>query len=192
VKEDPAGAELVEVTLRRDRLTARGFAIGSTPVPYRLDYRLTTRRGFLTSGLRLTTRGEGWQRWLRLSRESSGGWKVDAGSEGDAPLPAPGGDGAALVGALDCDIAFSPLTNMMPVLRHGLLAGGGPMDFVMAWIAVPELTVVPYRQRYTHVRNDGEQHVVRYADVDEPYFAADLTFDAEGFVVEYPGLARRL
>jgi hypothetical protein len=117
---------------------------------------------------------------------------VEAGGRGDALLPAPGGDGATLVDALDCDIAFSPLTNTMPVLRHGFLAGGDPIDFVMAWIAVPELTVVRSRQRYRHLRSGDDRHVVRYADADEPFFTADLILDADGFVVDYPGLARRI
>jgi hypothetical protein len=192
LKQDPAGAELAEVTLRRDRLAAHGFAIGSSPVPYRLEYGLTTRPGFITSAVQLKTRGEGWERSLRLSRASSGGWAIDARDRGDPPFPPPGGFDVSLSAALDCDIAFSPLTNTMPVLRHGLLAGGGPIDFVMAWIAVPELTVVPYHQRYTHVGSSSDRRVVRYADVDEPFFTAELTFDADGFVIDYPGLARRI
>ncbi len=97
----------------------------------------------------------------------------------------------ALHAALDCDLALSPLTNTMPVLRHGLLRGGGPLEFLMAWISVPDLSVVPSRQRYTFVRTDGLVSVVRYESVGGN-FAAEIVFDEDGLVVEYPGLGHRL
>src|SRR5712691_10440300 len=58
-----------------------------------------------------------------------GRWTARSSSRGNAEMPAPGGDMTAFDEALDCDLALSPLTNSMPVLRHGLLEGGGPVDF---------------------------------------------------------------
>ena len=59
------------------------------------------------------------------------------------------------------------------------------------------LTVAPGRQRYTHLRSGpafepglpwpGPLSVIRYESGD---FSADVTFDAEGVVVDYPGLGR--
>ena len=43
--------------------------------------------------------------------------------------------------ALDCDLAYCPLTNLMPVLRHRLHREPGRHDLVMAWVRLPELTV---------------------------------------------------
>ena len=34
------GAEWADIVLQADRLSARGTAIGRTPIPYRLDYEL--------------------------------------------------------------------------------------------------------------------------------------------------------
>jgi hypothetical protein len=110
---------------------------------------------------------------------------------GDAPLPPPGGDFQLLSGALDCDLGLSPLTNSMPVLRHALLRGGGPVDFQMAWVSVPDLGIWASSQRYMFLRSIKEQHVVRFEDADDG-FTADLTFDKDGLVVDYPGLAHRL
>lgn len=191
VKDDPLGAEFADVDLQAHRLTATGIAIGSAPVGYRLDYKLETLDGFITSGLLVTTRGDGWSRKLDLRRARSGTWTVRTATAGFLALPDPGGDVAEFSEALDCDLAWSPLTNSMPVLRHGLLEGGGPIDLVMAWVSVPDLFVHSSRQRYTFVRKTGDQSVIRY-ESRESAFKADVTFDSDGLVVEYPGIGRRM
>ena len=48
-----AGAELAEVKLARGHLSAVGSAIGADPVPYRLEYALTTGDDYATSSLRV-------------------------------------------------------------------------------------------------------------------------------------------
>jgi hypothetical protein len=90
-------------------------------------------------------------------------------------------------GAVDCDVAFSPVTNAMPVLRSGLAQRSGAEDFVMAWVAVPELTVHASRQRYENV-SDG---IVRFRSLDVD-FTTDLELDADGLVLRYPTMAERL
>lgn len=189
VKED-GGAEFADVLIQTSRLTASGIAIGSSPYGYKLDYKLETRSDFITSGLLVTARGEGWSRKLDLRRLRSGKWTARTSMRGGAEMPAPGGDMSPFSEALDCDLALSPLTNSMPVLRHGLLRGGGPVDFLMSWVAVPDLTVHASRQRYTFVREAAAGAVVRYESLDSG-FTADITFDPDGLVVDYPGIGRR-
>jgi hypothetical protein len=191
IKEQRYGLEFVDVRLSRQRLAAAGVAIGAEPLPYRLDYRLETHRGFVTARLRVRTRGEGWQRTLDLRRSPAGSWSVEAQTAGEAPLPLPGGDGAALGGAFDCDLGLSPLTNSMPVLRHRLLEGGGALGFEMAWVSVPDLAVRAAGQRYTFLGRERNRTVIRYENADGS-FQSDLTFDADGLVLDYPQLARRL
>jgi hypothetical protein len=176
VKEDPLGAEFADVDISRGRLTAAGYAIGSHPSGYRLDYKLETLGNYVTSGLLVTARGEGWRRKLDLRRLRSGRWT--------------GADGLAdVAGALDCDLALSPLTNSMPVLRHGLLEGGGPIELLMAWVSVPDLRVIPSRQRYSFVRRSGDLSIIRYESSSRD-FVADLSFDQDGLCVDYPGIGR--
>jgi hypothetical protein len=186
-KDDPFGVEFADLRLGRDTLTASGVAIGTEPVPYRLDYELETGPRFVTTRLHVTSRGEGWRRDLDLRRDASGAWTVDATEHGTVDLPSPGCDASLLEDALDCDLGLSPVTNMMPILRHGLVRAGGPIVLSMAWVAVPELSVRLDRQRYRHVRS----HVVGFEAVDGS-FAAELTCDDDGVVVDYPGIARRL
>jgi uncharacterized protein len=174
-KDDPPGMELAEVRLAGSELGASGVAIGSDPVPYRLDYSLVTGHGFVTTVLRIEARGEGLHNMLELSRSEAGRW-----SSNGRELP-------NLDDALDCDIGLSPLTNSMPVLRHRLLAETRPVELLMAWVSVPDLSVHASPQRYTGL---GDR-VVRFDSLDDP-FTADITFDDDGLVVNYPGIGRRL
>lgn len=184
--------EFAEITLSPDALDAVGVAIGSQPLPYRLDYALETTAGFVTARLYLTARGEGWRRTLDLQRSADGAWTAAGEADGSLDLPLPGGDTSGLDGALDCDLQESPLTNTMPVLRHGLLEQEGTFDFVMAWVAVPSLAIHPSAQRYTALRDlPGGRRLIRYEGLDSD-FSAELTFDADGLVIDYPGLGQRV
>jgi hypothetical protein len=82
------------------------------------------------------------------------------------------------------DLAFSPLLNTLPVLRDGLLVPGPPRDYVMAFVDVPSLEVTLVEQRYEPL---GDMRV-RFSTGD---FVADLEYDADAFVLHYPGLATR-
>jgi hypothetical protein len=165
-------------------LKATGTAVGADPMPYRLDYELYCGKGYVTRELNVAASGAGWARRLQLSRDASGRWRAGAFTAGLAEL-GPGFDGA-----LDCDLGLSPLTNTMPVLRHGLLAGGGPRTFQMAWVSVPDLSVELSEQTYEFLRRDPAtgNSVVRFTSEG---FEADIVFDSSGFVVDYPGIGRR-
>jgi uncharacterized protein len=191
VKDDPFGVEFAELDLGPNYLTARGVAIASEPIPYRLDYTLETGQDFVTSRLHVVSRGEGWRRSIELERDDRGIWKLGAEEAGAVELPAPGGDPAAFAGALDCDLGLSPVTNLMPVLRLGLVSVDDPVELTMAWVSVPDLSVRPDGQRYAFVSADRDQRVIRYEATDGS-FAANITLDPDGLVIDYPGIARRL
>jgi uncharacterized protein len=168
-------AEAVAIAIEGDRLTARGTQLGAEPEPYRVDYELTTGERFVTERLSLSARTAGRERRLELAREGDGAWTADG-----TPLP-------DVDGALDCDLASSPVTNAMPILREGLREGGEPKDLVMTWVSVPDLGVSRSPQRYEPI--DGR--TVRYVSLDSD-FRAELELDEDGLVVRYPRLAERL
>jgi uncharacterized protein len=181
-------AEVAQVDSEAGRFDATGVQLGILPVPYRLDYVLDTSAGWVTRTMRIGVRGDGWRRSLLLTREPSGQWTSEASAEGDVDLPMPGGDSGKLDDALDVDLGLSPLTNSMPILRSHLHEGAGAAACVMAWVSVPDLTVHRSLQRYEHLRTTATGAVVRFVSGD---FTADLLVDDQGFVVDYPQLARR-
>lgn len=159
------------------RLEAEGQAAGRRPEPYTLRYGFESDPDWLTRSMTVEAWTEAGVRHLDLRREAAG-WTVNGEPRPD------------LADALDCDLGFCPLTNTMPALRHGLLAQAGSVELLMAFITVPGLEVRANRQRYTHVRLlPGGGAVIRY---ESGSFRSDLTFDADGFVVTYPQLGRRL
>ena len=60
MKDEPFGVEFAELVITDEHLTASGVAIGGAQLPYRIDYDLETRQGFVTSRLHVNARGEGW------------------------------------------------------------------------------------------------------------------------------------
>ena len=191
VKDDPFGVEFAEITLAPQHIAAQGVAIGARPIPYRLDYMLETSHGYLTSRLWATSSGEGWRRTLGLRRDTSVVWTIGAEEEGVIDLPSAGGNPATFTGALDCELGRSPVTNLMPILRHKLLAGGDPVELTMAWVSVPDLSVRADGQRYASDRTASDRRVIRY-EASDGTFAADITVDSDRIVIDYPGIARRL
>jgi hypothetical protein len=83
------------------------------------------------------------------------------------------------------DLGHSPLFNSLPVLRDGLLDEGPARDYLMRWVSVPDLAVYESQQRYEPL--GGRR--VRFHDSS---FVGDLTFDEDGLVVRYEGLAERV
>jgi hypothetical protein len=165
-------AEVARVELHPDGIAATGTQIGAR---YRLDYELDAPAGWVTRRLRVTITTGDAERAVLLEHDGEGGWLLD------------GADAPALAGALDCDLGLSPLTNLMPVRRHGLHERAGAAEIVAAWVAVPDLSVHASRQRYDHVRPG----VVRFTDLGlHEGFTADLELDGDGLVLLYPDLAR--
>jgi hypothetical protein len=161
-------AEVCEVVFSDDGLAATGAQLGAAPEPYRAAYELEVRGNWATRRLRVEVAGVGS---LELRHDGNGAW---------AGVP----NAADLDGVLDCDLAFSPLTNVMPVRRHRLHEQAGAVDFAIAWVSLPDLAVHRAEQRYEHL----EPGRVRFSSDD---FAADLELDEHGLVVHYPGLASR-
>jgi hypothetical protein len=89
-----------------------------------------------------------------------------------------------LDGADFFDLGWSPLFNSLPVIRDRLLDAGPPRDYLMRWTDVPSLEVSMSEQRYEPLGNG----VVRFRAGE---FVSDITFDAQGFVVGYPGIGAR-
>lgn len=186
-------AEVASIDLQQSGVRATGTQLGDDPVPYRLDYTLDASEDFITQSISAFITGDGWSRGVRLAHDGTGGWQCDSECRGDVDLPTPGGDTRALAGAHDCDLGFSPLTNLMPIRRLSLHRQPSSADLLMAWISVPDLGVFAYPQRYEHIRADATGAVVRFTSLGiHEGFTSELRVDRDGLVLVYPHLAIRV
>lgn len=110
---------------------------------------------------------------VQVTHEPDGPWRVDGVARAD------------LAPAIDIDLAFSPFTNTLPIRRLALEVGASA-DIVVAYIA-RDLTVTPAPQRYTRVGD--ARYLYESLDID---FREVITVDADGLVVDYPELFRRV
>ncbi len=112
-----------------------------------------------------------------LSSRESGVW---TGPDG-ARLP-------ALDGAVDLDLAGTPLTNLLPIRRIFGDGRGGAETIAVVYIPADTLAPRLAIQRYEALRPG---RLYRYESRDSG-FVADLPVDRFGLVVDYPGLWRRM
>ncbi len=115
------------------------------------------------------------RRTLEIVREGHG-WKVDGAVRAD------------LDGADDIDISATPLTNTQAIRRLGL-APNETRPFRVLYVKLPTLAVLPMSQDYTRLDAAEPPRRFRYAS---PGFTAEVAFDADGIVEDYPpGWKRR-
>lgn len=114
------------------------------------------------------------ERALTIESDGRGEWTVDGEWRSD------------LDECIDIDLSGSPFTNTLPI-RRTPLGIDDEAEFTMAWVDLGELSVFPDGQRYTRLDDD----TYRFDSLDSD-FTADLTVDADGVVIDYPGLFERL
>ena len=190
IGDDPERVEAAQVLLDGDALRARGT---SATADHTRSWALECGAGWATRRLRIDLQGDGWARSLDLRRDGRA-WTAHR-REGDAPPAEVDLTPLGLAGALDCDLALCPLTNTMPVLRHGLVQAAQQgeqrsVEFVMAWVDVPDLAIHHSPQTYSVLGPAGDGGaLVRFVSED---FTADITVDRDGLVVDYPTISTRL
>src|SRR5215204_817867 len=112
---------------------------------------------------------------LELLADGEGHWKRGGGE----PVP-------ELEGCIDVDVSETPFTNTLPIRRLGLEPGESA-EISVAYFDGTELQPWPEPQRYTCLEEGAEGGLYRYLSLDGG-FTADLPVDADGLVLDYPGL----
>jgi len=189
--------EQAELAIGPSGLVARSTALGSVPVPYRLDFELAAGGDWVTRRLSLSVLGDGWTRTLVLERDEVGGWSGTRATDGSPPpavddsAPTDIVEPAAVPAhVLDVDVQWSPVTNVMPVRRLGIDRVASAGTFTMAWVSVPSLAMKLDVQHYTLLGvHDGD--VCARFESGDGFFAAVIRCDRDGVALEYPGIARR-
>ncbi|MEE1610494.1 putative glycolipid-binding domain-containing protein [Microvirga sp. CF3016] len=168
-----AGMEHVDIRPADGGLHISGVVIAEDDeTDFGLSYHLKLDALWHTKEVRIrTTSGH----VLHLESNGKGSWQEN------------GKDRPDLQGCIDVDIQATPLTNTLPIRRLDLETGER-MDIRLCYITVPHLTVAPENQRYTALEAGS---LYRFQSL-ESGFAADLPVDEDGFVLDYPGLFKRL
>jgi hypothetical protein len=90
------------------------------------------------------------------------------------------------------DLSATPFTNTLPIRRLSLREGESS-EIGVVYVDVPVMRLDVSRQRYTCLERDADGGLYRYEDRGSfRGFAADLPVDADGLVLDYPGIFRRL
>lgn len=118
---------------------------------------------------------------VRLQNDGMGHWMDASGNR--MPL---------LDGCIDVDISVTAFTNTLPIRRMNLKQGEST-PLTVAYIAVPEMEVKPSNQRYTCLQSASSGGLYRYEDEGLfRGFTVVLPVDADGLVLDYPELFRRV
>jgi hypothetical protein len=108
---------------------------------------------------------------------STNGWTVDGVARPD------------LDGCQDVDFESSAVTNTLPIHRLPFVLGE-TYDVPAAFVRADDLSVIRLEQRYTRLGSDEDRYVFHYESATFD-FACELTYDASGLVLDYPGIAVR-
>jgi hypothetical protein len=100
------------------------------------------------------------------------------------------GNATAFDGCFDVDISATPFTNSLPIRRMSI-AKGESVEIAVVYVALPDLTIKPVRQRYTCLARHDEGGRYHYESLASG-FTAEISVDADGFVLDYPGVFRRI
>ncbi len=137
----------------------------------------------------------GWRlREIRVSGTATGVPDLELLSNGRGEWTSNGEPSPELKGCMDVDIAITPFTNTLPIRRLGL-APGESSDISVAYVEVSEEVGEPKAwaepQRYSYLEPLPNGGIYRFESLDGG-FTADLPVDADGLVIDYPGLFRRV
>lgn len=174
------GTEHLLLAVGDDGVVADGLVVGAAEgEPFRTHYEVRCDAGWRTREVRVSAPGSGSSTpTIDLLSDGVGNWTA---RDGEA---VPG-----LRGCVDVDISVTPFTNTLPIRRLGL-APGESAELSVVYVDVGEMRAWTEGQSYACLERDTGGGLYRYKSLDGG-FAADLPVDADGVVLDYPGLFRR-
>ena len=172
------GLGQLRLAVRDSGVVADGVVLGvAEGRPFRVAYDVRCDANWRVRAARVGTPGEPPK--VELLSDGEGNWT--------------GPDGRAVTYLQGCeyvDISETPFTNTLPIRRLGL-APGDSAEISVAYVDGTELQPWPEPQRYTRLEKGQGGGLYRFLSLDGG-FTADLLVDADGLVLDYPGLFRRI
>jgi hypothetical protein len=177
VRWRPVGDDGLEhLTIRsvNGAIVARSLVIGARGgTPYGVSYTIVCDADWRVRSLALETTDD---RRLQLSSDGGGHWS----DHGGRSLP-------QFDGCLDVDLAGTPFTNTLPIRRLDLGADRPAVTLSMVYVPFDTFAPTIDGQCYRCLQPG---RLYRYQALDRS-FAADLTVDQDGLVIDYPTLFER-
>jgi hypothetical protein len=136
----------------------------------RLDYEVNCDSTWFTESAIITGNVGTQAIDVELLRNAAGEWSINGSKVWE------------VTGCDDVDFEFSPSTNTL-VIRRANLAVGESIFVRAAWVRFPSFALEPFEQTYTRTA----ESTYRFESADGE-FERELTVNAYGFVVDYPGL----
>jgi uncharacterized protein len=170
--------ESVRVTLNGNRIRAAGRMIGGACADhpaFSASYDLVTDENGATKRLSVRSTTAAGERHASIARDAENYWLVDAGGNHVR---------STFAGALDVDVVLSPFFNTLPIRRVGLQKAVGDVQVPVVYVRLPDLLVQEASLTYSAAA-DG-------ISVLSPVSSVIVTVDADGFLLDYPGLAERI
>ena len=178
--EEGPGIEHLRLRLDPLESVAHGMLLGvEDGVPYRLAYKIKWGADWRTRKVTLEVQDARGMRERILKSDGHGNWKDETGD----PIP-------ELAGGIDVDITATPFTNTLALKRLDLKPGQSA-EIKTAYVSLPGLAVRPDAQRYSCKARSAKGQTLLYESLAID-FKAELPIDADGMVMDYPGLFRRL
>ncbi|MGW4090961.1 putative glycolipid-binding domain-containing protein [Nocardia sp. NPDC004750] len=175
---DATRMESVRVQLNGNRIRATGRMIGGAGAEhpaFSASYDLVTDENGVTKRLSLRTTTAGGERHASIARDEENYWLVDAGGNHVR---------STFAGALDVDVVLSPFFNTLPIRRYDLQHAVEDVQVPVVYVRLPDLLV----QEATLIYSSAADGI----SVLSPVSSATVTVDADGFLLDYPGLAERI
>ena len=176
------GLEHLQFTADGAGMFADGVILGvKDQEPFRMRYQIHTDLNWKLHSVRVTVFDD-LNQSLHLLTDGEGTWTTADREQ----IP-------TLMGCLDVDISATPFTNTLPI-RRLVLSAGSSATLSMAYITIPDVTVTVSKQRYTCLETTASGGRYWFESLEEGIasFSAELPVDHNGFVVDYPGLFRRV
>ena len=180
---DASRMESVRVQLSGNRVKANGRLVAAATeehVAFGVYYDLQTDESGAVKRLGMTVTVAERERQLVIARDEENMWLV-TDARGESRL---GYDGA-----LDVDMVFSPFFNALPIRRARLHQRAASVTLPTIYLDLPQMAVAAAEASYSSA-GPGQPIQVHTPGTDPRGVA--LRVDADGFVIDYPGLAARI
>ncbi|MCV7417816.1 putative glycolipid-binding domain-containing protein [Mycolicibacterium litorale] len=180
---DVARMESVRVQMSGKRIKAYGRIVAArcdAHPAFSASYDLVTDEHGATKRLSMTVTLAERERQLSIARDEENMWLV-RNQQNQMKR-------AAFDGALDVDVVLSPFFNTLPIRRTGLHEHADSITVPVVYVRLPEFSVEQASISYSG-GGPGNPDGIK---VHSPVAETTITVDADGFVVDYPGLAARI